>query len=325
MDLDLDLALVRSFVVTAEEMHFRRAAERIGITQQAISQRVRRLESQLGAALFHRGPRSVELTDAGQRFLGPARDVLAAARAAAEAVRPPVPHPLRVDVVDGRLAPLHLVRALLEEDPALPVNLSMRQALHASLPALVRGEIDCAFGRVHPDAGIPPEATSRLVRLEPVCALLPRTHPLADRDRLTMADLRQTGIWMPHYGQESEWNAFVRQLAEEFGLSLTLSGPALSEEHFVELLWEHGEMACPGGADVSYSYSPDIRCLPLVEPRPVYPWSLVWLRQHRHPLVQRMIGLARAAATEWLACDPSRDWLPGPDRALLGVFEGTPG
>ncbi|WP_369204326.1 LysR family transcriptional regulator [Streptomyces sp. PU-14G] len=317
MDVDLDLALVRSFVVTAEEMHFRRAAERLVITQQAVSQRVRRLECLLGVPLFVRGHRGVDLTDAGRRFLGPARNVLAAAAAAAEAARSPAQRSLRVDVVDGRLAPLRLVRRLLEEDPELPVNISSRQALRVSLPALTRGEIDCAFGRVHDAARPPAGADHEFVRLEPVCALLPRSHELAGRDRLTMDDLRRTGIWMPHYGQDSEWHSFVRHLAEEFGLSLTLSGPAISEEHFVQLLWEHAEMVCLGGSDVSYGYSSDIRCLPLVEPRPLYPWSLVWLRSNGHPLVERMITMARAVAADWLAYTPRADWLPKEDLALL--------
>lgn len=317
MDLDLDLGLVRSFVVTAEELHFRRAAERLFVTQQALSQRIRRLESLMGVPLFARGRRGVELTEEGGRFLAPAARLLTEAASAVESVRPKGHRPLRVDVVDGRLAPLRLVRALMEEAPGLPVNLSMRQALTAALPALLRGEIDAAFGRVHDVAGWPSEVAHRLVRLEPIRALVPRGHPLAHRQRVRMAELRGTGIWMPHYGQSSEWESYARRAAEEFGMSLTLSGPARDEEHFVQRLWEHRDMACLGGADVSYDYSSDIRSLRLVDPTPVYPWSMAWRHQAGHPMAARLMTLARGSAGGSLAFTLAENWLPEPDRALL--------
>ncbi|MEU7583751.1 LysR family transcriptional regulator [Streptomyces sp. NPDC041068] len=315
--MDLDLALVRSFAITAEELHFRRAAERLFITQQALSQRIRRLELLLGVSLFARDNRSVALTEEGQRFLAPARRVMEAADAAVQAVQPRERRPLRVDVVDGRLAPLQLVRKLLEEDPELPLNLSMRQSLVAALPALARDEIDTAFGRVHDVQGWSAEFAHRLVRLEPLRALVPRTHPLADRDEVRIDDLRGGGIWQPRYGVASEWELYVRRLADSFDLSLTLSGAALSDEHFVELLGSHEGMACLAGADVSYGYSPEIRSLPLVDPTPVYPWSMVWRKQAGHPLVDRLVGLAKRSAGDWLTHAPEDIWLPAPDRALL--------
>ncbi len=317
MFVDLDLALVRSFAITADELHFRRAAERLCITQQALSQRIRRLELLLGVSLFVRGNRSVALTDEGQRFLEPARRVLEAAEAAVRAVQPRERRPLRVDVVDGRLAPLRLIRKLLEEDPDLPLNMSMRQSLGAALPALARDEIDTAFGRVHDVQGWSAEFAHRLVRLEPLRALVPGTHPLADRDELRIADLRAGGIWQARYGVTSEWEHYVRRLADAFDLSLTLSGAALSDEHFVERLWSHGDMACLVGADVSYGDSPDIRSIPLVDPTPVYPWSMVWRRQAGHPLVERLVSLAKRSAGDWLTHVPGEIWLPVPDRALL--------
>ncbi|NEB79262.1 LysR family transcriptional regulator, partial [Streptomyces sp. SID14478] len=84
---DLDLAQVRAFVAVADERHFGRAAARLGITQQALSKRVARLESTLGVRLFERGARGVGATADGARFLEPARQVLDAGRAAVDAVR----------------------------------------------------------------------------------------------------------------------------------------------------------------------------------------------------------------------------------------------
>ncbi|MGW0451189.1 LysR family transcriptional regulator, partial [Streptosporangium sandarakinum] len=76
--MDLDLAQVRAFVLTAEELHFGRAAVELSISQQALSKRIAALESRLGARLLDRGGQGVRLTEAGRRFLAPARQALAA-------------------------------------------------------------------------------------------------------------------------------------------------------------------------------------------------------------------------------------------------------
>jgi len=73
---DLDTSLLRTFVVLAETKSFTKTAERIGRTQSATSMQVRKLEDLLGAPLFRRDNRNVELTPAGERLLGSARHIV---------------------------------------------------------------------------------------------------------------------------------------------------------------------------------------------------------------------------------------------------------
>src|SRR6266849_2218277 len=78
MAMDVHGRDLRYFVTVAEELHFTRAAERLYISQPALSKQIRMLERQLGAPLFDRGTGGIRLTPVGEALLPHARQVLAA-------------------------------------------------------------------------------------------------------------------------------------------------------------------------------------------------------------------------------------------------------
>src|SRR6185437_11081220 len=84
---DLDLRLVRYFVVVADHRHFGRAASILRVAQPSLSRQIRRLEQQLGARLLDRTPQGSHLTEAGEVFLPHARALLRSAGQAAARTR----------------------------------------------------------------------------------------------------------------------------------------------------------------------------------------------------------------------------------------------
>jgi DNA-binding transcriptional LysR family regulator len=118
----MELRHLRYFVAVAEELHFRRAAERLYIAQPAVSEQIRKLEAELGVRLLNRTNRNVSLTDAGAVMLEEARRVLQQAEFACTAARNAVKQPamrLRIGYPPAML-PGTVSRALRQLTSSLP-------------------------------------------------------------------------------------------------------------------------------------------------------------------------------------------------------------
>ncbi|MFJ4526601.1 LysR family transcriptional regulator [Streptomyces sp. NPDC088810] len=304
--MDLDLAQVRAFVCAADELHFGRAAGTLALTQQALSKRIARLESLLGTALFHRGGTGVRLTEAGQRFLRPARHTLAAAEAAVAAAVG-TDRPLRVDVWGHLYAPMRTLAQVT--DGAGELVLGHGRDLPSVMAALLNGDIDAAFGRVHPP--LHPGLTHRLVRLEPVDAVLSAEHPLAAEPALRPEQLRDSVLWAPGALERLD---FLHRFADRFGIRDTATSVNLGLTHFLAEVAEDPRRFSLLPADVPLPDIPGLRSVPLVDPTPLYAWSLLWRTGTGHPGLKSLTAAcaARAGRHRWLEYDPARDWLSEP-------------
>jgi DNA-binding transcriptional LysR family regulator len=178
----IELRHLRYAVTVADEGHMTRAAERLGIQQPPLSQQIAKLEAIVGASLFRRLPRGVELTDAGRTFVERARAILHDVDLAMEATR------RNARGEEGSLAigftssaafhPLvtSAVRSLGETSP--DVTLKLEEASTPDLIAMLHsGLLDVAFVRspVAQSSGL---IISRILDEEMLVAL-PDRHPIA--------------------------------------------------------------------------------------------------------------------------------------------------
>ncbi|MGI5478754.1 LysR family transcriptional regulator [Streptomyces lavendofoliae] len=305
--MDLDLAQVRAFVRTAEKLHFGQAAWTLAISQQAVSKRIARLESLLGVTLFQRGGNGVRLTEAGLRFLHPARQALAAADAAVAAAVGQDHRPLRVDVFGHLYAPMRTLAQVAGETGEL--ILGHGRDLPSVADALLRGDIDAAFGRLHPPmrAGL----AHRLVRLEPVDAVVSKDHPLAAEAALRPHLLRDSVLWAPGALDRLD---FLHQFSDRFGIRDRASSVNLGLDHFLTEVAADPRRFALLPADVPLPETPGLRSIPLIDPTPLYAWSLLWHADSGHPGLDRLTAACAAEArrSRWLEYDPTRDWMPEP-------------
>ncbi|GAA1991869.1 LysR substrate-binding domain-containing protein [Amycolatopsis minnesotensis] len=183
---------LRYFVAIAEELHFTRAAERLYVSQPALSKQIRALEGQLGAPLFERDRREVRLTPVGEALLPHARRVLAEWEAAAGAVRVAKAAQRGTLVVGmstspGRGGMLPAIRSrFTAEHPE--ATLTLRQiGWHDSTAGLADGSSDAAF------VWLPVPGAQRyehvVVAEEQRLVAMSSAHPLAGRAEVDFADL----------------------------------------------------------------------------------------------------------------------------------------
>jgi DNA-binding transcriptional LysR family regulator len=149
--MTLPMTELNAFVTLAEQLHFGRAADRLHITQPALTKQIQRLEHAVGGALVLRGYREVQLTPAGEVLLPRAVQLLQESAAALDAARRAVRGQLGVLRIGFGLATIQLLPdLLLRFRAALPgVELRVRDmATPAQVAALVRGDLDVGFVRL---------------------------------------------------------------------------------------------------------------------------------------------------------------------------------
>lgn len=217
----MELRHLRYFVAVAEELHFRKAAERLHIVQPALSKQISSLEAELGVRLLDRDRRHVVLTEAGQTFLEEAIGVLAAADGAKSRV---------MSIAEGRVGYLNIgfiqpalathVPRSLRRFRALYPEVRIRLAEVTSRQALDRvasGEIHAAFTRLPLEnrPGILSEAISR----EDVVMAVPEGHRFAERESVELPDLADEDLILIDRRVESPLHDYYVNLCNEAGFS----------------------------------------------------------------------------------------------------------
>jgi DNA-binding transcriptional LysR family regulator len=317
---ELDLRLLRHFVAVAEELHFTRAAARLYVAQQALSRDIGRLEQQLGVRLFIRTTRRVALTAEGERLLVRARELLALHDQTLQELHGPgEPRPLLVDLLAEGHTPTRVLHGARQRVPHVELVGRFHGGLGAALHLLLAGGLDVAFGRSE-GLGRPfpsQQLCRRLVRLEPLALLLPQDDPLAALDAVPMEALRGTQVDVSAGNEQApEWVDLGMRLLAAFGAEPSPPHPhAEGLEETVRHLHAEG---LPILTLLERPLAPGVVVRPLTEPVPLYPWTMVFHRELRHPGLDALHASIDELALreDWHQLPPDT-WIPEPDAAAL--------
>ncbi|HTI26637.1 MAG TPA: LysR family transcriptional regulator [Kutzneria sp.] len=301
----MDLNAVRTFVVSTDEGQLQEAGVELGISQQAVSKRIAALEKELGVRLFTRTARGIQLTADGQAFLPHARALLDAADRAVESVRPGG-RPLRVDVLGRRVVTGTLLHEFHRQHPEIELDVVVLTNGEAATAAVLAGTVDAAFRAQL----TPPPAGVEMMRVhnEPLDFLAGPRHELAHNTELTLKDLVGHRIWIPGIAPGTEWGAFYAELAAEFGLSIDGDGPNFGSDTMLDLIADTPKLATLWGTGIRNTVRADLRGIPLNDPTPAYPHSLIWRADNRHPALTE---LRRHLAEHWRSSRRENVWTAG--------------
>jgi DNA-binding transcriptional LysR family regulator len=274
----MEMNRLRIFLMVAEELHFRRAAERLHMTQPPVSHAIRKLEEELDAKLFDRHNRKVELTPAGECLQKKGRVLMEHVRRVETAVK-------RVTLgLEGTLAigfvglanALGLPGLIARYHKAYPdVAMSLDEMpTQLAIEKLLTGELDLALIR-----GEPEDPLDYVTFLEePYWLALPEDHPLAQHDSIQLRDLDQEPIlffprsfqpqiydeWILSFKNEGIRPRFVqeiRSVGAEMGLvaagvGIALVTETLSKQSREGVVFRTLDGRCPR-VEVNIAWHPD--------------------------------------------------------------------
>lgn len=207
----MELRHLRYFTAVAEELHFRRAAERIRVAQPVLSQQIKRLEEELEVKLLLRTRRRVQLTDAGRAFLAEAQRILADAERAVRVARlTSIGEAGELAIGSTEAGEISVLPRILpvfrSRFPGVRLTIETMDTM-TQLQALRDGRLQIGFLRlpVEEDRSLVVESVLR----EPLVVVLPDAHPLAACRRIPFSALAT-----------EPWIFFPRRLSPGFYDSL---------------------------------------------------------------------------------------------------------
>jgi DNA-binding transcriptional LysR family regulator len=297
--MEMDLRLLRSFVTMAEEGNVGRAAQRLYISQPALSKQLQRLEAFLDVELFRRHHRVLRLTPAGVAFLDDAEKLLAQAADITVRAR----NTARADASQVTVAfvagLVDLATALLQSaqlQPGLDVRL-LRVEWTDQTDCLRNGRADLALVRLPIDER---DLERQVLISEPRVAGLAITHPLAARTALSICELDAEPI-IRTSNQQDYWTVDPRPSGKS-----PILGPLANTVEEMLAVVASGRCMCITAQSLAQANShPGIAWVPITDISPSSV-ALTWLAQTPPTELRHLAGLARRTAAAVTSETPAR-------------------
>ncbi|MDP9847164.1 LysR family transcriptional regulator [Streptosporangium lutulentum] len=293
--MDENLRLVRYFLAVAEELHFRRAAARLFVSQPTLSDQIRRLEQHLGVQLFERTGRGVVLTPAGKEFEGEARTVLTAWEQAVAITRSAAAERMRTFVIGfvanaaAELTPL-ITRRFRGRHSG--IGLEMRQYdFREPLAGLGAGQVDVVLTR--PPLGHIPWLHTRTLFAEPRVLIVPTAHLLAGRDTVSVEDVLDEPFiaWKAPGPCRDFWLA----LDQRKGHPIRIGREVVTVDECLESILMGAGVAFAQASSRRFYARPGLAFVPTTG-LPLTSVVVAWCSDHETPLVRDFVHVAREIA-----------------------------
>jgi len=288
------LELIQSFIIVAEELNFRRSAERMNIDQSALSRCIQKLEHLLDFPLFERTTRDVSLTPAGRAFYDENSRIFQNYSKSIETARL---------VSEGKTGKLHVAHTAFTATILMPQTVALYQqkypfvGVHLSnirtqgqKLALAKDEIDLGY-MVGPFEHS--EFHSVVLKSDPLWVMMPPGHPLGSKSEIRPVDLKGIDIIL---GNMFEWETYRRRLDDLFNSSGVSLKIALETSNTIATV---GLVAAGTGVSIlpkSFAgfFGSGVEMRPISNPDFLVQHILVWRNSNRTKILRNFVEVAKS-------------------------------
>ncbi|OAP41859.1 LysR family transcriptional regulator [Sinorhizobium americanum] len=302
----MELEQLRCFVAVAEELHFGRAAQKLGLLPASLGRHVRLLEESLGSQLLSRTTRSVALTEDGVALLEAARPILARLDGLAERFRASQRRRtqiFRIGAIDSAAAGLlpMLLQDFRDVLPDVTTQLFEDKSIRL-IPKLLAGGLDLAF--IRPRAGMSRNLVVEQLLYETAVVAVPTMHRLAERGNVSVSDLKEQPLIVPDRRSRPHSYDLTLMLFAEAGLHPRISQVADEKQTIVSMVAAGIGLAIVPRWTSTLAAS-GVRFLPLQgeagEPMQKLPLAVAWMKAVRDPSRDAMLNLLRRNLAKYAA------------------------
>ncbi len=296
----MDWQEIEAFLAVADELHFGRAAQRLGLSQARVSQMIKKLERRVGASLFDRTTRRVSLTAIGQRLLAdlrPAHQAVIDSITRAQAAGRGITGALEVGFLGplaGRVL-LDILNTLESTHPDLQIHLHATEVDDPCRP-LRDNDVDLLLTQLPvTEPGI---TTGPVVIVEPRVLAVSAGHPLARKDAVSLEDLATDRIFRPAGSPPQQWLENAQPWTTPSGQPIE-RGPAVRSFQELMTLIAAGQGICTVAAhNTRYHPRPDIAFIPMTD-APPFEFGLVWRTNAETTRVRIFSETTSRLVNEW--------------------------
>lgn len=295
----MELRHLRYFVTLSEELHFGRAAERLHIAQPPLSQQIRQLEGELGFELFHRTKRTVQLTEAGQVFLGEVQQIMRQLQQAIQVGRQTSRGEIGQLVVGFVSSAAYnilptILRTFRSCVPGVSIELH-ELTTDQQLEWLREGRMDVGLLR-------PPVEENRFncetIFQESLMVALPEAHLLASQSNVCLTSLaNEPFILFPRILAPGLYDLII-SLCQQAGFSPKVAQEAIQMQTIVSLVAaDMGVAIVP--ASLQNLQRIGVVYKTLEEATPKVAIAMIWRKNETSPTMLRLVEIVKQAAQQW--------------------------
>ncbi len=291
MEHQIEWRHYRYFLAVAEELHFRRAAERLFITQPGLSRQIAQLEERLGVKLFERDKRKVKLTPAGEylqqeiSFIDRHLDLT---RKNLRLIHQGVQGEIKVGFIGTAMQAVipNLLARLNEAYPLIHASLE-EMSIGEQVAAIREDKLDIGFVRL---ASAPDGLEMRTVEEDTFSVVIPKDHKLSEDNFQSLAQLSEEPFILFSVEYSPIYYDKIVSICEDHGFSPKISHKSVHAQTIFRLVEKKLGLAIVP-TSLQHGFDLDVKFIELKNIRQKAVLSILWKAKHRNPSLDHMLAL----------------------------------